>query len=291
MEQTQQSPTRCGSCGLECRYPAHLRRHLARKTPCAPIVAPVAAAPDLDPEAEKRTCSFCGRVYSSYISMRRHVRTACKIAPTAHNGETGMQKLYLHAVQQMAAQTEQISRLVGVVERLTVQSKPAPTVELTGDNNNVAISNNQTQIVVNVFGLETTQHITQELIRSILVRSLSAGGVADAAQAAILETAMAIYSNTDYPENITCYIPNKKSDEAMVRASTGWEIKPLALVLPPMALKSIDAIFHLQPPESDFAPPLKEIAKHEASYADGHKLKTILIRNKALCAAAHGNAA
>lgn len=77
-------------------------------------------------------------------------------------------------------------------------------------------------------------------------------------------------------------MPNKKSDEAMVRAGSGWEVKPLALVLHPMALKSIDAIFDLQPPEARFAPPLKEIVDHEPVYAGGRQLKSILVRNKAL---------
>ena len=85
-----------------------------RITPCVPIldIQDLPTTIRDDPDLDKKKCRFCGRVFSSYISMRRHVRENCKIAPTAKNGTQGLEQLYEHTLQkQLAEQKNEIAML------------------------------------------------------------------------------------------------------------------------------------------------------------------------------------
>lgn len=87
----------CLRCGTDQKYPSVLKRHLARKTPCAAIVD----KSDL-PESDKQknhSCRYCGRTFTTATSMHRHTRLRCKIA----NSEEGMDKLFEHTLQRQLA--------------------------------------------------------------------------------------------------------------------------------------------------------------------------------------------
>lgn len=74
----------CPSCSKEFTDKTHYSRHLARTTPCAPVII------DL-PEAKKTCtyrCRFCGRAFSAASSLTRHIKNACKVAPQAMGAET-----------------------------------------------------------------------------------------------------------------------------------------------------------------------------------------------------------
>jgi 23S rRNA A2030 N6-methylase RlmJ len=99
---------------------------------------------------------------------------------------------------------------------------------------------------------------------------------------------MLVYSDPDHPENLTAYLPNKKTNDVLVHAEAGWEVQPASLVLPPMAQKSVDTLFDHQPYEDadDYGPLMKELAENEKRYAAGSELRPILVRNKDLLARA-----
>ncbi|MEL0212665.1 MAG: hypothetical protein VW891_19135, partial [Novosphingobium sp.] len=134
--------------------------------------------------------------------------------------------------------------------------------------------------------------ITPARIKAILDETLGGAkaGVEHAAHAAVLKTAMLVYSDPDHPENLTAYLPNKKTNDVLVRTSrrgtSGWEVQPASLVLPPMAQKSVDTLFDRQPYEDadEYAPLMKELADNEKRYVEGAELRPILVRNKALLA-------
>ena len=82
----------CEHCGFVFALPCRLQAHQARKTPCAPILEAGDLPPALleDPDIDKKRCRQCGRVFSSYTAMRRHVRQNCKIAPDAVSKNGGV---------------------------------------------------------------------------------------------------------------------------------------------------------------------------------------------------------
>jgi hypothetical protein len=135
-----------------------------------------------------------------------------------------------------------------------------------------------------VFGQEKLDHVTAERVKTILDECLQRPALPQAADEAVLKAAMLVYSDPERPENLTAYMPNKKTNEALVHTTKGWEVQPTKLVLPPMALKSLDTIFGKQPPEEEYAPLLKELQQNEARFAAGEELRPLLVRNKDLLA-------
>ena len=301
---------KCPRCEKTCRDRFDLMRHLARKTPCAPIIEHTDLPPEAleDPDLEQKKCRFCGRAFSSYTSMRRHVRSTCKIAPNEKNGDAGMDILYNHTIRRqqdlLVAKDKQIEQLTALVESRLAPLTPGipPTVShpdtiavaIQGDHNVNIVDARRVEVAINVFGQEGLDHVTRGRIRAILEESLAGGGLATAAQAAVLKTALLVYSDPDHPENLTCYLPNKKGDDALVHmarpdGTAGWEVQPVPLVLPPMARKSVDALFGRQPFEDaeTFEPLMAELRDNEERYVSGQgALRPVLVRNKALLARA-----
>jgi hypothetical protein len=305
-------PAECRDCGHDFLYPSKLVQHRKRKTPCAPIVdagdLPMKALKD--PNIDQKKCRFCGRAFASTTSMRRHVRESCKIAPNEKNGDAGMDQLYDHTIrrqgaeilemrQQMVEMTALMDRVVSAADAQIAASrkegaaaKPVCEVAIQQHGGVTTVDNKKVQVTINVFGNESLDHVTSGRIRKILEESLNTPTVSLAVQRAVLQTAMLVYSDPEHPENLTCYLPNKKTDDALVHTTrdgkTMWEVQPVPLILPPMAQKSIDALFDRQPFEdaSTFEPLMVELRASEEEYATGGLLKPILIRNKQLMARA-----
>jgi hypothetical protein len=249
----------CQKCGKVFAKSQGLQRHMKRLTPCTPV---------LDPEdlpAEKRAspnkCKFCGRVYSTSTNMLQHIKNSCKIAP--RDGDTsGMEKLYEHTLRkqleeqqkEMRAMKEQIATLTASSTQLVAGG--AKATPLRAEDNRVANVMAETAVVdqstknsvtINIFGKEDKAHITRQDVWEILRNASGEAAVLEKeAEAAILRAAMLIFSDEKRPENITCYMPNKKGKEALIRGKSGWEVRPVATVLPPMMKSSVYTQFDKQ---------------------------------------------
>ena len=154
-------------------------------------------------------------------------------------------------------------------------------------------------VQINIFGQEKLGRITKPQVVDLL-RSLGPVGenVKTIAEKAIIQAAMLIFSDPAHPEDITCYLPNKKGDNAMVHGESGWEVQPIGLVISPMAAQSIETLFKHQPapdqhtPEKDVKWMMEEcgnimryIQQHEGDMTNEPprgEMRAILIRNKDL---------
>ncbi len=112
----------CSKCGKRFSKPCLLKGHLNRKTPCASL----ASHDDLS-EADrqkKHPCKYCGRRYTTQVSMYRHIRNSCRIANTTE----GMEKLMDHTLsQQVAEQKQATNELRERVAELTALLKESMT--------------------------------------------------------------------------------------------------------------------------------------------------------------------
>jgi hypothetical protein len=286
----------CQKCRHVFRDPSTLRRHLNRKRPCAPVVDRE-ELPD-DPADERCHCRFCGRSYSNQYNVRRHMKSC----PIAARGERGMDELYAHVLertrraQEREAQAEQeveALRLELRQARLEVETARRGCAAEGGGVMNVVYAPQSTFVtninVINVFGREDTGHITTASVREILTQCSANADTtgATAAARALLQAALLIYSDPDRPGNLTCYIPNKRDGNALVHGAQGWEIRPVPLILPPMARTSLDLLFDKQPYDGGdierCEPGLQLLREHEEGLvASGAGLHTVLIRNKDL---------
>lgn len=295
----------CEKCGKEFKKNAWLRRHLARKTPCAPLVG----AQDAPAEAKGRPrCEHCGRSFSTTANMRAHVRNSCKAAPRSEIKAPPLSvvpKLDEQELEKKDVRSE-IYRLLDRLETLSCAPSTVrienKQVNMIGGNFAVDLSTGKchtNNIVINVFGAEDTSHITPKDILA-LIQGLGPLGdnLRPAAEKLLLQTAMMIYSDERHPENITCYFPNKKGKGILVHGPDGWKILPEVLTLSPLMLGSINQLFKKQPfPGQDGIPSdlnldaptriLRYIADHERELIDGAaaprmSFATIPIRNKSI---------
>ena len=321
----------CPTCDKEFADKSNYNRHLFRKTSCAPILD----KEDL-PEAQKNNphkCKFCGRAFSSKPHLLTHMRRVCKIAPREGNPD-GMDKLYEYVLRKqrlenakLKARLEALEAHIGSGARaaVAVETKnPEEQKELQlpakedgardvlgvghpiqaliinqGINANTITMNTVNNISINLFERENINRITKPQIFDIL-RGLGPLGENIQAQAekAIIQTAMLIFSDPTHPEDITCYLPNKKGDNALVHGEFGWEMQPIGLVISPMAAQSIEALFKHQPAPDTTTPAndvkwmmgectrmMRYIADHEGAMTVNPpkgEMRGILIRNRDL---------
>lgn len=60
----------CEKCGATFKFLSLYERHRTRKTPCAPTMG-------LATQGPTNKCPHCGRYFTTYSNMRRHVRNTC----------------------------------------------------------------------------------------------------------------------------------------------------------------------------------------------------------------------
>ena len=291
----------CLKCGKAFKAPCHLKRHMQRKTPCAPIVDHHELS--ATEQAKPFPCRFCGHRFASQPSLGQHMRKNCRIVGSAE----GMEKLYEHTLQRQLdeerkrriEQSTETAELKGQVAELTALLKRqlaivGPHVAQTAGTINNAPSYSVTannNITINLFGGEQIQHIGTREVRAVLDKTLlSKQSPLDAALQALVRTATLIYSDLEHPENLTCYIPNKKTDDVMVHGDAGWEIQSCQLILPPMATRGYDILFDKQPFEDSarYGDLMKALRDNEEAFSQGRQMRTVLVRNKDLLEKALG---
>lgn len=285
----------CEKCGRTFKFPCHLQRHQTRTTPCEPIL-------EQDESSKKgEVCRFCGRSFTSYTNLRRHIRERCRIAPREGN-EKGMELLYDHVLKKQELALSEMRRLSEKMEgRLAafgVGGSPSATIAPTGGNNMINVDQRTNNITISIFGRENTDHLTYGVVKQIMDEAVAGPGstVEDptaAATRAVLKAASLIYSDPARPENITCFLPAERKDTALVHGERGWQLMPVKLTLPPMASTSIEALFRRQPlpglegcdgmrDHHDYEAVYKELQANEQRYLDGKDLHAVLVTNKEL---------
>ena len=271
----------CTTCGKMFKIPSHLRRHLNRKTPCAPEVS----AADLGEAdlAKPHACPQCHRRFTTASNLTTHVRNNCKVLitrPPAAPTPAATTAELMQEIRELKAALSAASSAT-----LTLPAPPAPTVQVANTIINV------TNVTINAFGQESFDHITHERIRALLDEAIRSKQADDATSATLARAAQLIYSDREHPENITCYMPSQDVRSAMVCAGADggrvqWRILPRDKVVSPMARRTKDLLFSKQPcvnPEQ-----YQELMRRLCvdSPEDGRYMPKILEQNRELLARA-----
>ncbi len=249
----------CVRCGKSFQYPSLLKRHQNQKTTCVLILEKENLSET--EQKKKYNCKFCGRRYTTYTSMCRHVRESCKIAPNEKNGEEGMELLYKHVKHEqkrndrleneMRVIKTQMGQLVNLLVTREEQNNAAEvsqagnkTIAVQGDHNTTTQNHlEQNNTTINIFGQESVAHINYMTIYRLLNKIEPRYEVQDAAKTLLLEVMAQIYGNPDHPENFTSYLPNKRTDDTLVHGAKGWEIRSVQRTCQPMIEKGLDVLF------------------------------------------------
>ena len=304
----------CAKCKKTFKALSWLKRHEQRKTPCVPTLERQ-DAPDHD--TPKNRCKHCNRDYSSKKTLNEHIRLACKVAvrntTVADNTNPGagaasqsdgkaMTDLVAKLVDML--DTQNVRMLALIEQKLQIPTARPNTAAISTTVETVAVTNTtlaagevglmqcdynniatDKRITFNIFGKESLTHATDARIKTILDDSLSStASIPAAAQMAVTKTAMLIYSDPDHPENLTCYLPNKKTNDALVHTAQGWEIQPISIVIATIGQVTIDHIFAKQPHENadHYTLIMRELMKNEQSYISDSLIRPILVRNRSL---------
>jgi len=249
----------CDKCGHAFRDPSTLRRHLANKRPCAPIVD-AADLPEGD-QAKQHRCRYCGRAFASGVSMCRHVRQSCKIA----NSEEGMEKLFEHTLQRQIAQlqvqaaahsaqmTELTSLLRGQLATASQSDGGAPrgvgpavehaAVVNTGPTTNIVQQVNQvTQNIIQIVPWDGDRRISvgaEQIVAAFVenARLKEYAGWSDhemtdpeRAPPYVTELLMDLTKRAHAdPTARNVYLNPRRADQVLVNTKSGrWEVVPLA---------------------------------------------------------------
>ena len=281
----------CVKCGKVFGKPCLLKRHNQRKTSCAPIVSHTDLA--VAEQARHHACKFCGHRFASAPGLSRHMKNSCKIAGSAE----GMEKLYEHTLKKHHQETAVLRAQVAALQS-QVQALALPQASASAVTQHAQVIVNAPQVTtnniinINLFGGEKTDHIGLPQVRGLLDQTLKINqDPVQAAAQALIRAATLIYSDPTHPENLTCYLPNKKTDDVMVHGDGGWQIQPCQVVLPPMAARSCDLLFDNQPFEDAalYGDLMIALRDNEEAFNKGHQMRTILVRNKDLLDKALGS--
>ncbi len=302
----------CKKCGKQFQYPCYLQQHLKRTKPCTLILED----DDLSEEEQKKKykCCFCGRRFTTYTNMRRHVRERCKIAPTKKNGEASMELLYGHIIKKQQGQIEQQQKQIKQLLEfgLNMSEGKNSTSNITqlgksavvqGDNNVITqqTHNEQNNYTINIFGQETVDYINHATIYQIINKIQPHFELQEAAKAILADVLIQIYSDPDHPENYTCYNPNKKTGDTMIHGARGWELYSLQRATQPMIQKGLDVLFSNQPlpdkpgcgdmePFDKFEKIYRSLANNETKYPKEMKesVRVVLLQIRNLLQKANG---
>lgn len=268
----------CRQCGRHFDFPSQLRRHEQRKTPCSKVLAA--------PQSAASVCHYCGRSFATRQGLYQHTKHHCRAAKLQITAPTERGP----TVQELAEEIHHLKlQLAAVVPaaRPNVAAQIGIAQQQVGENRGqINIGNNNQQIVINVFTEEKIDHIDGPRIKAILDDALQGPGEStQKALTALMRAAMLIYSDPDHPENMTCYLPNKKHrEEALIHTVDGWAFEPVSLVCTPMIKRTLDTLVQHQPFEDAgrYGDLMRALIHNEEAYLSGKDMQTILVRNKDL---------
>jgi hypothetical protein len=245
----------CNICGVDQKYPSILKRHVARKTPCAPIIERDNLS--IDSKDKTQSCRYCGRTFTTATSMYRHVRQRCKIA----NSDEGMEKLLNHTLQrqlaivqdqniemksQVAAQSAQMTSLTNMVSQLLANSgtliSASPHTKVGNAHATTFIVNNTTQINntvhIHPWSSEEKLVIPASMLKAAFTENkrlieycrLTDEQKTDPEMAApyVLEALVDLTKRAHAdPAARNVYLNPRRADQVMVFDEASWQVRPL----------------------------------------------------------------
>lgn len=191
MSEDSQQQLHCPRCGYTTAYRSNLKKHLARKTLCQPLLADLdrAAMATLHPELfDKRqltdedkthVCQTCQSRFTTPQALSRHKHHYC----------------------QGAAKTEEslISKLLEVNQELLRKIDGAATSHTTNQTN--CNNNIQVNVVYNAFGKESEDHLSHPFLNRCVMRT----------DKGLLDLLQKLHFDPNVPANATVRIPNRKT--------------------------------------------------------------------------------
>jgi hypothetical protein len=201
---------KCERCGFTTFYRNNFRKHIYRKHTCQSKIKEVNINVirknfeltnthlNINPpiqNSQNNVCKFCNKTFTTYKSKWRHETKYCKVKK-----ETDDMKKQINEMQAKIYDLEKTSN--NIIKNSNVNS------------------NNKT-IIVNNFGSENLDYITDKMMKRLLLKG--SGGIPSLIKQ--------IHFNPKHPENHNVRIKNKKLKFAEIKEDDKWKYKHKKAVL------------------------------------------------------------
>jgi hypothetical protein len=208
----------CERCHKEFRQKSGIKRHMARKRPCAVAdrIEVKKVAKTKATESELFACLHCGKGFKHYQSRWRHERKCTKQRRVRdENSEeptvSDMIRLFQrqntqHEEEKKSWESEKAELKTCICKILEKVSTPTPTTIMQHNTYNI--------VQINNFGKEDTSHIETGLLQKLLKTPGTA----------VPELLRQIHFHPDHPENRNVKITNKRERYAHVFRDQQWQL-------------------------------------------------------------------
>ena len=210
----------CLHCNFSSKLKTDYKRHLKtskhkrlleetaplkKNIPNIPQNIPILAQniPILEPKNSKFSCIFCKSSFSSFSNKRRHELHRCKKNPNYVNGIIESKNKQIKQLE------KERNKMKKEIEKLLLATNTTNITNITNSNN----TNNV--IIVNNYGKENTNYLSDEYLKKLLDKPF------DGIQNLIKN----IHFHPNHPENHNVKITNKKMPYALVWNDKIWETR------------------------------------------------------------------
>jgi uncharacterized C2H2 Zn-finger protein len=272
-------PIQCQRCGHAFRDNGTLQRHLARKRLCKENEINNEINNEENEENEENnplpvaipTCPECGKTYKFASSLSRH-RKICLGLEGELNKMATRRKNKIPVIQ-APDETDETddknhtnidgentsSNTIEVTETISpvIPRENAATSQPKNGKDEVKHEDTIAPIVtrpehIRVFGEENRpKRITYKQIWDLLSEVIKVNNKpklhGEQAERVILMIARLLYGNEDHPEDITCFLPSKNSNEVIIHQKHGWRSVAFEEICGTMVRKSLDVLYDRQP--------------------------------------------
>lgn len=185
----------CNICNYTTKYKKDFIRHLNRKNRCELEPNIVYNSKNTD---SKYICNHCDKEFSRKDSLKRHLKSRCKVNIMNNSKEDIKEKL-----EDMLVEMSEMKKMILNQKCIVNETK---------------INNN---IIVNNFGCENIDYLSENVLNNLLTYPKSS----------IPKLIKQIHFNPNHPENHNIRIKNKKLKYAEVKENNEWKLKHKRQVL------------------------------------------------------------
>ena len=214
---------KCLRCGFKAIHKNNFRKHINRVKVCKPVESNISIKEvrkkfendspdclnkiDLDTkkiitenDTENICCKYCNKKFSRKDSLKRHLKNRCK-----------KKKVVKNDLEDMMIQMSEVKDLIKN-QKIVINNNQQIINKINNVNNN---------IIVNNFGDENLDYISDKLLTKLLSYPKSS----------IPKLIKQIHFNPKHPENHNIRIKNKKLKYAEVKENNQWKLKHKKTVL------------------------------------------------------------
>lgn len=241
----------CQRCGFETQHKNNFRKHLNRKNICLPILkdltktqllelnkleesrqtvkASTQCQSNVNPKNKPKglhVCGYCNKHFSTRQGKYKHMKKFCKVKKEKEYEVEEMKRLLSEKEKLISKMIQDNEDKNQIINKLIIElSNNTKTVHNNSHNKTV-------NIIINNYGEENTDYITEKTIKKLINKPGSA----------IQKLLKLIHFNEKYPENQNLKITNIHDPYIHIYDDGNWKIKKKGKVIDDIIVDKFDMI-------------------------------------------------